>query len=119
MIVGERFDLAILSGPMALHRARRFWWSGAIAGVYRLRVILFAVPCGFCPICFGSPNYRAVRHRGIGIAQPSSGVCRSACPAFFPSPQGSMTGAVLYDPVKVATAQGIPVGQYPPARSPL
>ncbi|MBD0865694.1 MAG: hypothetical protein GDA36_08885 [Rhodobacteraceae bacterium] len=77
------FDLAILSGPLTLqqakHRAKRFWWLGyAIARVCGVRVILFAAPRRFCPITtiarwayvLASPNYRAVLHRGIGIAQP-------------------------------------------------
>ncbi|MBD0864677.1 MAG: hypothetical protein GDA36_03240 [Rhodobacteraceae bacterium] len=35
---GGSFDLVILFGPMALHRTKRFWWSGyAIAGVCGLR----------------------------------------------------------------------------------
>jgi len=25
---GESFDLAILPDPLALHRAKRFWWLG-------------------------------------------------------------------------------------------
>ncbi|MBD0866117.1 MAG: hypothetical protein GDA36_11235 [Rhodobacteraceae bacterium] len=48
---GGSFDLAILSGPMVLQRAKRFWWSDyLIAGVCRLRVILFAAPRRFCLI---------------------------------------------------------------------
>ncbi|MBD0865729.1 MAG: hypothetical protein GDA36_09075 [Rhodobacteraceae bacterium] len=44
---GGNFDLAILSDPLALQRAKRFWWSGyAIVGVYGLR----SVPHRFCPI---------------------------------------------------------------------
>ncbi|MBD0866631.1 MAG: hypothetical protein GDA36_14130 [Rhodobacteraceae bacterium] len=62
---GGSFDLAILSAPLALHRARRFWWSGyAIAGVCGVRVMLFAAHRRFCPIaasasrasCFGQPE---------------------------------------------------------------
>ncbi|MBD0866028.1 MAG: hypothetical protein GDA36_10740 [Rhodobacteraceae bacterium] len=37
---GGSVDLAILSDSLALHRAKRFWWSGyAMAGI-----------CGYCPI---------------------------------------------------------------------
>ncbi|MBD0866258.1 MAG: hypothetical protein GDA36_12065 [Rhodobacteraceae bacterium] len=66
---GGSVDLAILSGPLALQRAKqwakRFGWSGyAIAGACGLRMILFAVPRRFCPIatsaswafCFGQPE---------------------------------------------------------------
>ncbi|MBD0865677.1 MAG: hypothetical protein GDA36_08795, partial [Rhodobacteraceae bacterium] len=45
VIFDGSFDLAILSDPLALKRAKRFWWSGyAIAGVCGVRVILFAAP---------------------------------------------------------------------------
>ncbi|MBD0865239.1 MAG: hypothetical protein GDA36_06320 [Rhodobacteraceae bacterium] len=78
-----------------------------------------------------SPNYRAARHRGIGIPKhcsiPQAVFGYLPAPAFSPGSQGSMTGGFSHDPVTVATAQGIPVGlagtslvgQYPPARSPL
>ena len=77
---GERFDLAILSGPLALlglTSGRWFWWFGyAIVGVYRLRVILFALPRRVCPIaaiasrafCSGQPELSGgalLWHRGI------------------------------------------------------
>ena len=96
------FDLAILSGPLTLqqakHRAKRFWWLGyAIARVCGVRVILFAAPRRFCPITtiarwayvLASPNYRAVLHRGIGIAQSRKrGLKIRLAPALFPGPQG-------------------------------
>jgi len=48
---GGSFDLATLSGPLALQRVKRFWWSGyAITGVCGVRVILFAAPRRFCLI---------------------------------------------------------------------
>ncbi|MBD0866505.1 MAG: hypothetical protein GDA36_13420 [Rhodobacteraceae bacterium] len=52
---GERFDLATLSGPLALPgltagKAVLVIWFYAIASVCGLRVILFAVPSRFCPI---------------------------------------------------------------------
>ncbi|MBD0866284.1 MAG: hypothetical protein GDA36_12205 [Rhodobacteraceae bacterium] len=66
---GGRFDLAILSGPLALPgpasgKAILVVWVYAIAGVCGLRVILFAVPRRFCPIatstsrafCSGQPE---------------------------------------------------------------
>ena len=47
VIFGGRFDLVILSVPLALHRAKRFRLPGyAIARVCRLRMILFASSAG-------------------------------------------------------------------------
>ncbi|MBD0865843.1 MAG: hypothetical protein GDA36_09705, partial [Rhodobacteraceae bacterium] len=77
---GECFDLAILSGPLALHRAKRFWWSGyAIAGVCGAGFVRLS-PSPVGRFVLASSNYRAVLHRGIGIAQSERGGCRSACP---------------------------------------
>ncbi|MBD0864634.1 MAG: hypothetical protein GDA36_03005 [Rhodobacteraceae bacterium] len=71
---GGSFDRAILSGPLALHRAKRFWWSGyVIAGVCGLRGgSLQVLPdCRYrqSGVFLANLNYRAARHRGIGIAQ--------------------------------------------------
>ncbi|MBD0864911.1 MAG: hypothetical protein GDA36_04520 [Rhodobacteraceae bacterium] len=130
---GGSVNWAILSDPLALQRAkqlaRRFWWSGyAIAGVYGLKMILFAAlassarlppsPVGrFVLASLASPNYRArcrpkkMRHRGIGSAQSLKQRLELSLPlALFPSPQGSMTGGYSHDSVTVATTQGIPVG---------
>ena len=102
--------MAILSGPwpyLTLHRAKRFWWSGyAIADVCGAgSARLPPLPVG----CFvlANPNYRAVRHRGIGIAQPRKRRLEfSLPPRFFPGTQGSMTGGRSHDPVTVVTTQG-------------
>ncbi|MBD0865793.1 MAG: hypothetical protein GDA36_09425 [Rhodobacteraceae bacterium] len=100
---GERFDFAIPSGPLALHRAKhwakRFWWSGyAIAGVCGVRGGATQVlpdrhqrQLGVCSLA--SPDYRAVLDRGIGIAHnPEAAFGDQPTPALFRSPQGSMTG---------------------------
>ena len=96
---GERFDLAILPGPMALHRANRFWWFGhAIAGVCGVRVILFVAPRRFCLIaaiasrafCFGQPELsgavqtKKMHHRGIGSAQSLKQRLEFSLPPRFP-----------------------------------
>ncbi|MBD0865488.1 MAG: hypothetical protein GDA36_07720 [Rhodobacteraceae bacterium] len=78
-----------------------------------------------------SPNYRAALHRGIGIAQSLKQRLQISLPPRFSEArrghdEGSMTGGCSHDPVTV-TAQGVPVdlagtgpvGQYPPAFSPL
>ncbi|MBD0865186.1 MAG: hypothetical protein GDA36_06025 [Rhodobacteraceae bacterium] len=106
---GERVDLAILSAPLALQRAKRFGpvrlcrFGYAITGVCGLRVILFAVPRRFCPIaaiarwafCFGphelsgTMQVKAALHRGIGIAQSLTRLLELRLPpAFFPGTQG-------------------------------
>ena len=122
---GGNVDLAILSGPLALHRARRFWWSGyAIAGVCGAGCArLPSAPVG----CFvlASPNYRAARHRGIvHCAIPQAAFADQSAPALFRSPQGLMTGGCSHNPVTVATPAGGlagtgPVGRYAPACLPL
>jgi len=145
---GGSFYLAILSDPLALHRAKRFWWSGyAIAGVCELRVILFAAPRRFCliaaiaswAVCFGQPEIsgavqvKGVPHRGIGIAQSRKRRLQISLPPRFLKPAGFgdgglMTGGRSHNPVTVVTTQGNPGWpcwhrpcrpQYPPARSPL
>jgi len=98
---GGSFDLAIRSAPLALHRAKhqakQFWWSGyAVAGICGLRMILFAgllrsarlppVPVG--RFVLASPDYRAVLHRGIGIAQPRKRRLDIRLPPRFPGPAG-------------------------------
>ncbi|MBD0864819.1 MAG: hypothetical protein GDA36_04000 [Rhodobacteraceae bacterium] len=89
---GEHFDLAILSGPLALHRAKHwakwFWWSGyAIVGVCGAgSARLPPAPAG-CFV-FASPNYRAARHRGIGIAQSLNQHLEFSLPRVFPKPAG-------------------------------
>ena len=113
VMFGERVDWAILSGPLALHRAKRFWWSGyAIAGVCGLRVILFAAPRRFC---FGQPELSGGAgqsgasswHRHCAI--PQAAVGDQPAPALFPRPQGgSMTGGCSHGPVTVASRTGRP-----------
>ena len=118
VIFGGSFDLAILSGTPTLDRAKRFWWSSyAIAGVCRLRVILFAVPRRFCPIaasasrafCSGQPELSGGAsswHRHCAIPQTAVGA--QPAPAFSPNPQGSMTGDSSHNPVTVAIRAGHP-----------
>ncbi|MBD0865533.1 MAG: hypothetical protein GDA36_07965 [Rhodobacteraceae bacterium] len=88
--------MAILSGPLALQQAKRFWRSGyAVAGVCGLGVILLALPRRFCPIttiasrasCFGQPELSggaASWHRHCSISQAAFG--DQPAPALFPSP---------------------------------
>ena len=53
----------------ALQRAKRFWWSGyAIAGVCGAGSARLP-PAPIERLVLASPKYRAVRHRGISIAQ--------------------------------------------------
>ncbi|MBD0866205.1 MAG: hypothetical protein GDA36_11750 [Rhodobacteraceae bacterium] len=97
----RNFDLAILSGPMALPgltsgKAVLVVWVYAIAGACRLRMILFAgllrsarlPPSPVGRFVLASPNYRAVLHRAKAVLNPSSGVWRSACPRVFPGHAG-------------------------------
>ncbi|MBD0864899.1 MAG: hypothetical protein GDA36_04455 [Rhodobacteraceae bacterium] len=101
MFVGS-LELAILSGPLALQWAKRFWvvWLCDC----RLRVNLFTAPRRFC----------SGVHRAKVLLNLSSGVWISAYPRIFPKPagvdDGRMTGGRSHEPVTVVIAQGIPVG---------
>ncbi|MBD0865483.1 MAG: hypothetical protein GDA36_07695 [Rhodobacteraceae bacterium] len=76
---GERFDLAILSGPLALLGLT----SGRLPPSPVERFVL------------ASPNYRAVLYCGIGVLRnPSSGVWSSACPPPG-ADYGRMTGGLF------------------------
>ncbi|MBD0864430.1 MAG: hypothetical protein GDA36_01870 [Rhodobacteraceae bacterium] len=110
-------DVAILAGPLALHRAK---WpyigqSGFNGLVMRLPVVAGcgAVPRRFCPIatgasrvfCFGQHELSggaASWHRHCPIPQAVLGI--QPAPALFPGTQGSMTGSRSHDPVTVVTA---------------
>ncbi|MBD0866541.1 MAG: hypothetical protein GDA36_13625 [Rhodobacteraceae bacterium] len=105
---GGSFDLAILSGPLALHRAKRFWWSGLCdCRCLRGRFCLIATisppsPVGhvFWPAartirwCFIVPKHCSIPQAVLGV-QPA--------PAFFRNTQGVDDGWLFaYDPVTIA-----------------
>jgi len=68
VIVGGSFDWTILSGPRALHLAKRFWWSGCDCR---------CLPVEGDPVC-GSPQVPPdCRHRQS-----------ACCPRVVPKPAG-------------------------------
>ncbi|MBD0864700.1 MAG: hypothetical protein GDA36_03365 [Rhodobacteraceae bacterium] len=65
---GGRCDLAILSGPLALQRAKRFWWFGYAIAAIAIWVFCFGQP----ELSGGASSWR--KH----LLNPSSGVWGSA-----------------------------------------
>ena len=117
---GGSFDLAILSGPLALPgftagKAVLVVWVYAIAGVCGVRVILFTAPRRFCPIATiaswvfcsdqpeisGAVHVKAALHCAKAVLKHCSTFQAAfgdqPAPAFFP---GTQVPACALGPVR-------------------